>query len=179
MIILMGLPGAGKGTQGKIMADQHGMHLLSMGDIVRIYVTGERRARMLSGELLDDQEVIDLLDRLLDTVANKDLCVIDGFPRTIPQAEWLLNKSHKEGFRISHVINLEASESTVTNRLHARGRLDDQDKVIEERFKKYRELTLPLYDWFLSHDIDVINIDAERSVDEVNLEVTKRLDIFN
>lgn len=178
MIILMGLPGAGKGTQGKIMADQHGMHLLSMGEIIRMYITGERRARMLSGELLGDQEVIELLDRLLDGVANKDLCVLDGFPRTIPQAEWLLNKSKKDGFSISHVINLIASEVTVTNRLHARGRLDDKDAVIEERFKEYKELTLPLTAWYKSHGVDVISINAERSVDEVNADVAKSLNYY-
>ncbi len=171
----MGLPGAGKGTQGKIMADKHGMHLVSMGDIIRMYVTGERRSRMLAGELLDDQEVIDLLGRILDGIDNKDLCVLDGFPRTIAQAEWLLDKSKQDKFSISHVIHLSASEDIVKQRLHARGRLDDQDNVINERFKEYKELTEPLFAWFKDHNIDVINIDAGRSVDQVNDDVTNSL----
>ncbi len=177
MILLMGLPGAGKGTQGKMMADQHGMHLVSMGEIIRLYVTGERRAKMLAGELLDDQEVIDILDRVLDTLPNKELCVLDGFPRTIKQAEWLLNKSRQENFSISHVINLVASEDTVRNRLRARGRMDDDENVIEERFREYAELTLPLINWYKQHGIEVINVNAERSVYEVNNDVVGTLRI--
>lgn len=175
MILLMGLPGSGKGTQGKMMADQHGMHLISMGEIIRIYVTGERRARMLSGELLEDEEVIGLLDRVLDTIPDKEYCVLDGFPRTVRQAEWLLQKARQEKFSLNNVINLEASEDTVKDRLHARGRIDDKDEVIQERFKEYSELTKPLIKWFGDHNIEVISIDAERSVDEVNNDVIKNL----
>lgn len=173
----MGLPGAGKGTQGKIMADRHGMHLISMGEIIRLYVTADRRARMLSGELLDDQEVIRLLEQVLSSLPNKDLCVLDGFPRTIHQAEWLLNKAKNEHFTISHVVHLAASEETVRSRLQARGRLDDKAEVVEERFKEYRELTRPLIDWFKEHGIDVIEINAEHSVDDVNSDVTQSLQL--
>jgi len=177
MILLMGLPGSGKGTQGKIMADQHQLHLISMGEIIRLYVTGERRRRMLSGELLADQEVIELLNGVLEKLPNKNLCVIDGFPRTIYQAEWLVRKAKDENFTIDHVVYLDASNETVKSRLHARGRLDDQDEVIEERFKEYEELTHPLVDWFVKHKINVVNINAERSVDEVNNDVTKALNL--
>ena len=177
MILLMGLPGSGKGTQGKIMADQHRMHLISMGEIIRLYVTGDRRSRMLSGELLEDHEVIDLLGRVLESLPNKTLCVLDGFPRTIFQADWLLDKAKEENFTIDHVIYLEASDETVKKRLHARGRLDDKDEVIEERFKEYEELTHPLVGWFREHNIDVISINAERSVDEVNSDVTRALNL--
>ncbi len=175
MILLMGLPGAGKGTQGKIMADRHGMHLVSMGEIIRMYVTGERRVGMLSGELLDDQEVIALLDQVLGGIVNKELCVLDGFPRTIPQAEWLLNKAKKENFKISGVIHLAADEATVKTRLRTRGRLDDREDVIDERFREYNQLTRPLLAWFKEHDIAVFDINAKRSVDAVNDDVTRSL----
>ena len=178
MILLMGLPGAGKGTQGKIMADQHGMHLVSMGEIIRMYVTGERRIGMLSGELLDDQEVISLLDQVLSGISNKDLCVLDGFPRTILQAEWLVNKAEQENFKINYVIHLVANEETVKTRLRARGRLDDREDVIEERFKEYNQLTLPLVEWFKTRGIKVVEINAMRSVDEVNDDVTQALHLY-
>ena len=177
MIILMGLPGAGKGTQGKIMADQRGMHLITMGEVIRMYVTGERRARMLAGELLEDSEVITLLDQVLSGISNKDLCILDGFPRTIPQAEWLLKKAKHENFTLSHVIHLIASENTVKNRLQARGRIDDRAEVIRERFKEYNEMTEPLFNWFRQHGVDVVDVNAERTVDEVNDEVSRSLGI--
>lgn len=175
MILLMGLPGSGKGTQGKMMADEHGMHLISMGELIRLYVTGERRISMLSGELLDDKEVIDLLDRVLDSLPDKEKCVLDGFPRTVHQGEWLIMKAKKEQFNISHVINLDASQDTVKRRLRNRGRSDDKEEVIKERFKEYGELTQPLIEWFQLHGIDVININAERSVFEVNSDVNQAL----
>lgn len=169
----MGLPGSGKGTQGKMMSDEHRLHLISMGEIIRLYVSGERRIRMLSGELLDDDEVISLLSSVLEHIISKDKCVLDGFPRTIHQAEWLLEKSNSENFKIDAVINLVASEETVRHRLRARGRSDDREEVIQERFKEYSDLTLPLLDWYKVNNVKVINIDAEKSVDEVNDQVAK------
>ena len=177
MIVLMGLPGSGKGTQGKMMADQHGMHLISMGELIRLYVTGERRQRMLSGELLDDQEVINLLDKVFASLPTSGEWILDGFPRTIPQAEWLYEQMQQGRFKIDYVINLEASTDTVKNRLAARGRMDDRDEVIRERFKEYQELTLPLINWFKDHGIQVIGINAERSVDEVNNDVISALQL--
>ncbi len=177
MILLMGLPGSGKGTQGNMMADQHGMHLITMGEIIRLYVSGARRTRMLAGELLDDEEVINLLDKVLDSLPDKEKCVLDGFPRTLAQAEWLLDKSRRDNFSISYVINLEAAEDVVRNRLRSRGRIDDKDEVVEERFREYANLTLPLVDWYKEHNIKVVNINAERSVYEVNDEVIRELNL--
>lgn len=173
----MGLPGSGKGTQGKMMSDEHGLHLISMGEIIRLYVSGERRVRMLSGELLDDNEVISLLEHVLAYISNKDKCVLDGFPRTIPQAEWLLQKSLTENFKIDCVINLQASIETVSRRLKIRGRSDDREEVIRERFKEYNSLTLPLLDWYKANHVLVLDIDAEKSINEVNEQVKAR--IFN
>lgn len=85
--------------------------------------------------------------------------------------------SKNEHFTISHVVHLAASEETVRSRLQARGRLDDKAEVVEERFKEYRELTRPLIDWFKEHGIDVIEINAEHSVDDVNSDVTQSLQL--
>lgn len=176
MILLMGLPGSGKGTQGKMLADEHGLHLLSMGDLVRMYVTGERRARMLAGGILDDTEIIDMLDRVLQTIdADEAEVVLDGFPRTIVQAEWLLEQVTKGRFTLDHVIYLTATTEAVKARLKARGRLDDKDQVIEQRFKEYERLTQPLIDWFSAHNIAVTNINAERSTAEVNRDIVNQL----
>ncbi len=175
MILLMGLPGSGKGTQGKMMADQHGMHLITMGEIIRLYVSGARRTQMLAGELLEDAEVINLLDKVFNSLPDKEKCVLDGFPRTFAQAEWLIEKARNDNFSISYVINLEAGEDVVRRRLQSRGRIDDKEEVMAERFREYEELTLPLVDWYKEHNIKVININAERSVYEVNDDVTREL----
>lgn len=175
MILLMGLPGAGKGTQGKILADTHGMHLISMGEIIRMYVTGEQRQRMLAGELLGDDEVIAIVDKVLDTLPPEEECILDGFPRTVPQAEWLLNKLERMQSQLRCVIHLTASPQAVKTRLKARGRMDDKDEVIEERFREYQRLTEPLFIWFKKHNIEVVDIDAERQVNEVSGDILQHV----
>jgi adenylate kinase len=171
----MGLPGSGKGTQGKMLADINGMHLFSTGDLSRMYVTGERRQRMLAGELLDDNEVIAMLDRALKTVDDDDECLLDGFPRTISQAEWLLEQVNAGRFTISHVIYLVVTHEAVLERLKARGRLDDTETVIEARFKEYEKLTQPVIDWLETHGIPVLRIDGERSTDVVHRDIVSKL----
>ena len=109
MILLMGIAGSGKGTQGKMLADQHGFHLVSMGDVVRMYVTGEQRDRMLAGGLLDDQEIIKIVDKVLKSLPNDEQVLLDGFPRTIAQAEWLLEQTKAGRFQIKAVFHLVAS----------------------------------------------------------------------
>lgn len=173
----MGLPGSGKGTQGKMLADEHGLHLISMGDLVRMYVTGERRQRMLSGELLDDDEIIAMLDRALSSMDDDDNCVLDGFPRTIPQAEWLMEQVKQGRFTLSHMLYLTASHQAVKARLQARGRLDDKDTVIEERFKEYERLTQPVVDWFSDQGVRVLRVDGERSTDAVNRDIVSQLNL--
>lgn len=176
MILLMGLPGSGKGTQGKMLADHHSLHLISMGEVIRLYVAGERRQRMLAGELLDDQEVIAILERVLDSLPSDEECILDGFPRTVPQAEWLLKKMQRSGSEIEYVIHLNASLEAVKVRLQARGRIDDREEVIAERFREYQQLTRPLLDWYRQHGIKVVDVDAERSPDQVHADLTKLLE---
>ncbi len=177
MILLMGLPGSGKGTQGKMLSDEHGFHLFSTGDLSRMYVTGERRRRMLAGELLDDQEVIAMLEKALATIEDDDDTVLDGFPRTVPQAEWLMGQVEKGRFSLDHIVYLHASKEAVKVRLKARGRLDDKDEVIEERFREYERLTQPVIEWLEKRGVDFIKINAEQSADAVNRDVVNQLQL--
>lgn len=175
MILLMGIAGSGKGTQGKMLADQKGLHLISMGDVVRMYVTGEQRQRMLAGGLLDDQEVIEMLDKLLQTIEDHEGIVLDGFPRTITQAEWLLQQVTAGRFKLKGAVHLVASREAVKERLLGRARIDDQEEAIEKRFDEYERSTTPLLEWLSDHNVKVININAEQSVEAVNADITKQL----
>lgn len=175
MILLMGIAGSGKGTQGKMLADQKGLHLISMGDVVRMYVTGEQRQRMLDGGLLNDQEVIDMLDKLLATITDHEGIILDGFPRTIPQAEWLLQQVQAGRFTLKGAVHLVASREAVKERLLGRARIDDNEAAIEKRFDEYERSTTPLLEWLTSHNVAVLNINAEQSVEAVNSDITKQL----
>ncbi len=175
MILLMGIAGSGKGTQGKMLSDQHGLHLISMGDVVRMYVTGEQRERMLAGGLLDDREIIKIVDKVLASLTDDEEVILDGFPRTVPQAEWLLEQVKKGRFNLKKVFHLVASRDAVKQRLLGRARIDDVESAIEKRFDEYERSTAPILQWLSDHGLQVINIDAERSPEAVNKDLVHHL----
>jgi adenylate kinase len=176
MILLMGIAGSGKGTQGKMLADQYGLHLISMGDVVRMYVTGKQRKRMLAGDLLDDNEIITIVDKVLASIPDEQPVLLDGFPRTIPQAEWLQAQEIAGRFNIDMAIHLRAPHDAVKERLLSRARIDDTEVAIEARFKEYQRSTIPLLEWLRSHNVKVIDVNAERSVEQVNAELAQHLE---
>jgi adenylate kinase len=176
MILLMGIAGSGKGTQGKMLSDQRGFYLMSMGDVLRMYVTGKQRQRMLSGGLLDDKEIIKIVDRVLSSIPDDEEVLLDGFPRTIPQAQWLLEQIKAGRFKLQGAFHLVASHDAVKNRLMKRGRIDDVEAAIEERFNEYKRSTEPLLQWLSDHGVEVVNIDAERPPEVVNNDIVNYLD---
>lgn len=176
MILLMGIAGSGKGTQGKMLADTRGFHLVSMGEVLRMYVTGKQRERMLAGELLDDREIINIVDQVLASLPNGAEVLMDGFPRTIPQAEWLMEQVRAGRFGLKLAFHLVASRDAVKNRLMKRGRIDDKEASIEARFDEYERSTMPLLAWLSKHGVEVVDVEAERSVEAVNSDLVKHLD---
>ena len=89
MILIMGLAGSGKGTQGKLLAEKLGYEYLSTGEFLRTYITEERRTKMAAGHLIDDKEMIEIIKDFLDKLDSKNECILDGFPRSMEQATWL------------------------------------------------------------------------------------------
>lgn len=175
MILLMGIAGSGKGTQGKMLADQHHFHLISMGEVLRMYVTGAQRERMLKGGLLDDQEIIKIVDKVLSSLSDDEEVLMDGFPRTIPQAEWLLEQVKAGRFDLKVAFHLVASREAVKARLVKRARIDDVDSAIEERFNEYQRSTAPLIEWLSKNGVSVVNVDAERPPETVNTDIVDYL----
>jgi adenylate kinase len=171
VILLMGIAGSGKGTQGKMLADQHGFHLISMGDVVRMYVTGAQRERMLAGGLLDDKEIISIVDQVLSSLRDQEEVILDGFPRTVPQAEWLLEQVKAGRFNLQTAFHLVASREAVKERLLGRARMDDKEEAIEKRFDEYERSTAPILDWLEKNGVHVVNINAERPVEVINQEL--------
>lgn len=168
MILLMGIAGSGKGTQGKMLADARGFHLISMGEVLRMYVTGKQRERMLAGELLDDQEIIGIVGQVLSSLPDGEEVLMDGFPRTIPQAEWLVKQVRQGRFDLDTAFHLVASREAVKQRLFNRGRIDDKEAAIEARFDEYERSTAPLLKWLSDNGVKVVDVNAERSVEAVN-----------
>lgn len=177
MIILMGVAGSGKSTQGRMLADDYGYAWVSTGEVLRVLITGQRRQEMLSGKLLSDTEVIRVIDTVFNLIDTRQEFVIDGFPRTVAQADWLLEQTRRARFPLTAIINLAANETVVLKRLQARGRQDDTETAIAERFREYREVTLPIIDHFRHEDVTVHTIDANRPPEAVHRAIMEVLKI--
>lgn len=177
MILLMGVAGAGKSVEGRRLADELGLPWLSTGEFLRMLVTGKRRREMLAGKLLSDKEVIGLADKIFRIIDTKEEFLLDGFPRSLAQADWLFAQ-HKVGLmKITCVLQLEASEEVVAERLLGRGRQDDTQESIAKRFAEYQAVTLPILRDLTSKGIKVHHINSERSPDQVHADVLKALKI--
>src|SRR4051812_30840697 len=105
MILLMGVAGAGKSIQGHQLADQYGYAYISTGENFRVLITGKRRNEMLEGKLLSDNEVIKVVDKVLELIDTKEQFILDGFPRTRPQVDWLLAQHESGRLPLPTVIN--------------------------------------------------------------------------
>lgn len=175
MIIFMGVAGAGKSMQGKMLADRVGLAWLSTGEFFRMLVAGERRKEMIAGKLLNDTEVIALVQKIFVVVDTKQQFVLDGFPRTAAQADWLLSQVKYDQLNVDCVILIEASEEVVKDRLLSRGRQDDSEDAITERFKEYRETVLPMLDLFEGVQIPVHRINGDQEVEAVHQDILSAL----
>lgn len=171
MIIFMGVAGSGKSVQGRWLADEMGYPWLSTGEFLRMLISGERRKDMVAGKLLDDREVIALMRKIFTIVDTDQSMVLDGFPRTVAQADWLLSQVKHDQLKVNCVVHLVASEATVKSRLLKRGRKDDNIKAISERFKEYNQTIKPILEHFKEAGIPVYDINGERSEDLIHAEI--------
>lgn len=177
MIIIMGIAGAGKGTQSKLLTETFGFNYLSTGELLRAYGTPEQHTRMLAGEILDDQEIIAMVDEFLGTLDNPNHLLLDGFPRTVPQADWLLKQVETGRLTLDGVVHLAVSRDVVEKRLLLRGRNDDTSAAIARRFDEYAAATLPILTFLKQHGVQIHDIDADQAPDMVNQTIVAALDL--
>lgn len=171
----MGPAGAGKSMQGHKMADEFGYAYLSTGELFRVLITGRRRHEMLEGKLLSDDEVIAVVDKVLELIDTKEEFVLDGFPRTKKQIDWLMDQYDKGRFDKPRVINLEIDEETIRDRLNKRGRLDDTEEAITRRFNEYQAVTRPILRYMHEQGLAVCDIDAAQTPRKVYEEIVETL----
>jgi adenylate kinase len=175
-VVLLGPPGSGKGTQGKLLAERLGVPAISTGDILRAAVRDrtplgrQAQAIMDKGELVSDDLIVALIrERLAERDAGSGF-VLDGFPRTIAQAEALEELLAGNGDALSAVVNLSVPESVLVERMlgrsQAEGRADDRPETIRERLRVYREKTEPLVGFYRQRDL-VADVDGVGSVPEI------------
>lgn len=171
----MGVAGSGKSMQGRLLADRQALPWLSTGEFLRMLISGEQRREMLAGKLLDDDEIITLVQKIFNVVNTDEEFVLDGFPRTEGQADWLLSQAKYGQLDVTAVIHLTASEEVVMQRLLGRGRQDDTKEAIAERFREYEESIKPILAHFQSAGIPVHDINGDQEAELVHADIMKAL----
>ncbi|MDR2585496.1 MAG: adenylate kinase, partial [Prevotellaceae bacterium] len=180
-LILFGPPGAGKGTQSKILVDRYGLIHLSTGDMLRNHLReqtalGLEAARYIhQGLLVPDNVVIDMIKDQIESHSDAKGFIYDGFPRTIEQAAKLDELLTKRGHVIDMVIALDLPDSMIHNRMVKRaeveGRVDDaKEEVIATRIATYHQKTRPLLDYYGAQNRCAV-VDGTPSIDRVSLAV--------
>ena len=173
VIIFLGPPGSGKGTQAEMLAEKLNFQHISVGDLLRENISNNTKLGKLantyvdSGELVPDDLIIELVNSSLQSLQNnKDSqfsgMILDGFPRTINQASSLDVKISDLGAKIKSVIYLNILDEKIITRLQARGRNDDKPNLIRNRLNVYRDQTEPLLGYYNEKELlDSINGDQE------------------
>ena len=149
-LVFFGPPGAGKGTQAQKIVADFGIPQISTGEILRAAVTSgtplgkEAGPLMAAGKLVPDELVIGIVQERLKEADCAKGFLLDGFPRTSPQAEALAKALDKLGKRIEHVVSLEVPDAVIHDRMKGRGRADDSPETVQKRLDVFRQQTAPL-----------------------------------
>ncbi|BBX18521.1 adenylate kinase [Mycolicibacterium duvalii] len=177
-IVLLGPPGAGKGTQAAKLADSLGVPHISTGDLFRFNITNGTELGLEAKKYLDAGDLVPatltnaLVDDRLDDDDAAQGFILDGFPRSVEQAKALDAMLEKRNLSLDAVLEFKVPEEELVNRLKGRGRADDTEDVIRNRFKVYRDETAPLLDYYRD---SVTTVDAVGDLDEVFTRARKAL----
>jgi adenylate kinase len=189
-LILLGPPGAGKGTQAQRLVHKHGIIQLSTGEMLRAAVAAQTpvglqaKDIMASGSLVPDEIVIGIISDRLDQPDMKNGFILDGFPRTVPQAEALDELLKKKHIKLDAVVELRVNESALLNRVETRVaemrtrgeevRIDDTPEVLSKRLASYRSLTEPLIHYY-SERRKLLTVDGMMTIEHVTREINRIL----
>jgi adenylate kinase len=177
-LILLGPPGAGKGTQAKILVDSYGIPQLSTGDILRSAIAAKTPMGLAAKEIMDRGDLVsdEIVNGIVSERLDKEDCVngfvLDGFPRTIPQAQALDGMLTDKNMALDAVIEITADADVLVARIAKRAkesgvaRGDDNEDVLRNRLSVYREQTAPLVEFYRGKGL-LRTVDGMEPVDDV------------
>jgi adenylate kinase len=189
-IILLGPPGSGKGTQAQRLVQRHGIVQLSTGEMLRAAVAAgtpiglKAKDIMAGGGLVPDEIVVGIISDRIEQPDAKNGFILDGFPRTVPQAAALDDLLKHKQMKLDAVIELRVNESALVQRVETRAaetrargeevRVDDTPEVLAKRLASYRSLTEPLIHYY-SERRKLLTVDGMMTIEEVTREISRIL----
>lgn len=180
-LLLIGAPGAGKGTQAKRLSEHFGIAHISSGDLLRQHVKDQTtigqtiKKYVDAGDLVPDAVVMDMLRKPVVAAAEAGGYVLDGFPRTVDQAKAAFETARELGVEVQAAVHLDVPDEELIRRLLARGRgSDDTEDVIAHRLEVFREMTIPLLDYYAGREW-MFTVDGAQTPDQVHEDIVGRL----
>ena len=180
-LLLIGAPGSGKGTQATRLAEHFGLTHISSGDLLRQHVAdGTRLGKevqqyVAGGDLVPDTLLMDVLRKPVVAASKTGGYILDGFPRTVEQAEIAYAVAKDLGVEAQVAVHLDVPRAELVRRLLARGRgSDDTEEVIEHRLEVYMEHTVPMLDYYQQRE-ELVRVDGGRTPDEVSWALVSQL----
>jgi adenylate kinase len=180
-LLLIGAPGAGKGTQAELLAKRFGLVHISSGDLLRQHVRDKTalgrtiESYVDKGDLVPDSVVLDMLRKPVVAAVEAGGYVLDGFPRTVEQAEASFPVAQALGVEVQAAIHLDVPTEELVRRLLSRRRgSEDTEEVIEHRLEVYMEKTVPLLAYYAGREL-MFAVDGAQPPDAVHEEIVARL----
>ena len=189
-LVVLGPPGAGKGTQARRLAERYSIPWLSTGEMLRAAVTGGTELGLPVKAIMDRGELVpdDVVDQMVSDRIDREDCrtgfILDGLPRTVAQAEALTAMLDRKGVKLSAAIELKVDPAVLIERMakrvadtlaaHDPVRSDDNPEVFARRLDEYRETTGPLLGYYLRRG-ELVQIDGMQGMDAVTRDIASRL----
>lgn len=175
MIVFFGPAGAGKSVQGQILSARHGWRWLSAGQLLRDTHDPELIRQMHAGGLVESQRVNEIVAKALEGAKDIEHVILDGYPRQLEQAEWLVQTRPRHERDINIVVVLEVPKHEILRRLKVRGRADDTPEAIEERLHIYRQEIYPILNYLTDQKVYITHIDGTGTVGQVHDRIEEEL----
>jgi adenylate kinase len=175
MIVFFGPAGAGKSVQGQILAARYGWRWLSAGQLLRDSHDPQLVDMMHQGKLVPHDAITRIMGDAIAKAGDIDQIILDGFPRQLEQADWLIASQPQHGRSIGLVVVLEVPREELLKRLAIRGRVDDTPGAIDERLSIYRQEIYPILGLLTEQSIPVVHIDGVGSVGQIHDRVVAEL----
>lgn len=179
MIVFFGPAGAGKSVQGQILAARHGWRWLSSGQLLRDSRDPIIAEQMRTGALVSTEQTNEVIADALERAKEIEMVILDGFPRKLEQAQWLVETQPRHERSINLAVVLEVPRAELEKRLKVRGRVDDTSEVIEERLNIYRQEIYPILTYLTEQKVKIAHIEGTGTVGQVHDRIESELEALS